>query len=301
MAGQGTIGLELLQQVWGRAMDRRGARRAGVPGLRLRQAVCVSHQPLDQRLHTMPQVPDLDAIVVPVSGGGMLSGVLLVPVSAGCTMRSAARPGPPSCIGNLCSRLHPPAAFVLAPNCTSPGIAIAAKALRPAVKVVAAEPCGTNGAADAAASKAAGARAAGLPKTATICDGLQAQLGDLTWPVVRDLVDEVGRPCGWGWGAEWMKVGPLMPWAGGCDQAARCNRGQRNARCPAAPGRCARASQQVVVVGEEETVAAMRLIMERMKVAEGGLSLVWGDAKGWWCFGGAGHGMRLPAGLVGLG
>lgn len=86
------------------------------------------------------QVPDLDAIIVPVSGGGMISG-----------------------------------------------IATAATALRPGIKVIAAEPTGRNGAADVAACKAAG-ELVSLPKPATICDGLEARLGDLTWPIVRDKV-----------------------------------------------------------------------------------------------------------------
>lgn len=74
----------------------------------------------------MLQVPDLDVIVVPVSGGGMLSGITL-----------------------------------------------AAKALKPGILIIAAEPSGTNGAADAAAAKAAGQLVTDLPKPKTIADGLQ--------------------------------------------------------------------------------------------------------------------------------
>ena len=55
------------------------------------------------------QVPELEAIIVPVSGGGMVSG-----------------------------------------------IAVAAKALKPSIKIIAAEPAGRNNAADVAACKAAG-------------------------------------------------------------------------------------------------------------------------------------------------
>lgn len=51
-----------------------------------------------------------------------------------------------------------------------------------------------------------------LPKPQTICDGLEARLGSLTWPIVRDCVDDV------------------------------------------------------VTVSEEEVVAAMKLVFERMKV-----------------------------------
>lgn len=91
-------------------------------------------------LELLDQVPDLDAIVAPVGGGGLLSGVC-----------------------------------------------IAAKALRPGIRVVGAEPLGAD---DAARSKAAGRL---LPQTApnTIADGLQTSLGALTWPVVRDLVDGI--------------------------------------------------------------------------------------------------------------
>lgn len=95
-------------------------------------------------LELLQQVPDLDAIVVPISGGGMISG-----------------------------------------------ISVAAKALRPGILLVAAEPLGTgSGAADVAAAKAAG-RIVPCPKPQTIADGLQGRLGDLTWPIVRDNVDAV--------------------------------------------------------------------------------------------------------------
>jgi len=47
-----------------------------------------------------------------------------------------------------------------------------------------------SGADDAARSKAAG-HIVTLTETKTIADGLRAYLGDLTWPIVRDLVDEI--------------------------------------------------------------------------------------------------------------
>ncbi len=91
-------------------------------------------------LELLEQVPDLDAIVAPVGGGGLIAG-----------------------------------------------IALAARGLRPTLRVVAAEPRGAD---DAARSKAAGQL---LPQTGphTIADGLLTSLGDLTWPVVRDLVERV--------------------------------------------------------------------------------------------------------------
>ncbi|XP_057478260.1 serine racemase [Actinidia eriantha] len=91
-------------------------------------------------LELLEQVPQIDTIIVPISGGGLISGV-----------------------------------------------ALAAKSINPAIQVLAAEPRGAN---DAAQSKAAG-RIITLPETNTIADGLRAFLGDLTWPIVRDLVDDV--------------------------------------------------------------------------------------------------------------
>ncbi|KAJ6840760.1 putative serine racemase [Iris pallida] len=80
-------------------------------------------------LELMEQVPEIDTIIVPISGGGLISGVTL-----------------------------------------------AAKAINPAIRVLAAEPRGAD---DAAQSKTAG-RIITLPQTNTIADGLRASLGDLT-------------------------------------------------------------------------------------------------------------------------
>ena len=91
-------------------------------------------------LELLEQVPGLDAIITPVGGGGLLSGVTL-----------------------------------------------AAKGINPAMRIFAAEPKGAD---DAARSKAAGTL---IPQTGphTIADGLLTSLGDLTWPVLRDLVERV--------------------------------------------------------------------------------------------------------------
>lgn len=91
-------------------------------------------------LEFLDQVPQLDTLIVPISGGGLISGV-----------------------------------------------AIGAKSINPAIRVLAAEPKGAD---DAAQSKASG-RVITLAQTNTIADGLRASLGDLTWPVVRDLVDDI--------------------------------------------------------------------------------------------------------------
>jgi threonine dehydratase len=99
-------------------------------------------------LELLAAVPNLDAIVVPISGGGLASGV-----------------------------------------------AVAAKALSGGrIRVIAAEPRGRDSkpcAADAAASKARGEIVKSLPAPETCADGLRGQLGSLTWPIVRDLVDAV--------------------------------------------------------------------------------------------------------------
>ena len=95
-------------------------------------------------LELMDQVDGLECIVVPVSGAGLISG-----------------------------------------------IAVAAKSINPAVRVVAAEPAGTNDAADIFASFSAGALQEPGPPPDTIADGLRARMGDLTWPVVRGYVDAV--------------------------------------------------------------------------------------------------------------
>jgi threonine dehydratase/serine racemase len=91
-------------------------------------------------LELLEQVPDLEAILAPVGGGGLVSG-----------------------------------------------ITIAAKARKPAIKVFAAEPVGAD---DAFRSKQAGNF---IPQTQpkSVADGLLTSMGELTWPVVRDLVDDV--------------------------------------------------------------------------------------------------------------
>ncbi len=91
-------------------------------------------------LEMLEELPDLDAIVAPIGGGGLMAGVTL-----------------------------------------------AAKALKPAIRLFAAEPLGAD---DAARSKALGDF---VPQTGpqTIADGLLTSMGDMTWPVVRDLVEAV--------------------------------------------------------------------------------------------------------------
>ncbi|MCP3904222.1 MAG: pyridoxal-phosphate dependent enzyme [Planctomycetes bacterium] len=112
-------------------------------------------------LELLDEVPDLDAIIAPIGGGGLMSGTC-----------------------------------------------IAARGVRPGIRLFAAEPAGAD---DAARSLAAGRL---IPQTGpdTIADGLLTSLGDLTWPIVRDHVE------------------------------------------------------RVITVADDEIVAAMRLIMQRMKI-----------------------------------
>lgn len=91
-------------------------------------------------LELLEDVPDLDAVVSPVGGGGLLSG-----------------------------------------------FCVASRGINPGIRVFGAEPLGAD---DAARSKAAGTF---IPQTGpnTIADGLLTSLGELTWPIIRDLVEGV--------------------------------------------------------------------------------------------------------------
>ena len=91
-------------------------------------------------LELVEQAGDLDAVVAPVGGGGLLGGVC-----------------------------------------------IASRGLLPHVRLFAAEPAGAD---DTARSLAAGRL---IPQTHpdTIADGLLTSLGDCTWPIIRDHVEQV--------------------------------------------------------------------------------------------------------------
>jgi threonine dehydratase len=86
-------------------------------------------------LELLEDVPELDAIIAPVGGGGLMSG-----------------------------------------------ICITARAMKPDITLIAAEPAGAD---DAYRSFQKGEL---VPQTSpnTIADGLLTSLGDLTWPIVRD-------------------------------------------------------------------------------------------------------------------
>lgn len=94
-------------------------------------------------LELVEQVPDLSHVIVPVGGGGLITGITLA-------LRERA----------------------------------------PSVVVIGAEPANAD---DAARSKATGERLEQLAPD-TIADGLRTSLGELTWPVVRDLVTRIVTP-----------------------------------------------------------------------------------------------------------
>lgn len=109
-------------------------------------------------LEMLEQVPELDAIVVPVSGGGLISG-----------------------------------------------IAIAAKSIKPGLRIFGAEPCGRRsgdgkepedgtelpfGRADAALSLRLGKRTV-LEAPDTMADGLRARLGRINFDIMKELVDDI--------------------------------------------------------------------------------------------------------------
>lgn len=91
-------------------------------------------------LEILDQLQEIDTIVAPVGGGGLLSGVL-----------------------------------------------IAIKSLRPEIKVIAAEPAWAD---DAARSLRSG-RLEKPTRYDTIADGLRTPLGDLTFPVIQKLLDDI--------------------------------------------------------------------------------------------------------------
>jgi threonine dehydratase/serine racemase len=91
-------------------------------------------------LELLADVPDLDAVVVPVGGGGMLSGYC-----------------------------------------------VAIKGTKPGVRVFGAEPKNAD---DAARSMATNERQPPVPPN-SIADGLLTNLGELTWPIIREHVEAV--------------------------------------------------------------------------------------------------------------
>ena len=91
-------------------------------------------------LELLEDVPDLDLVLCPVGGGGLLSGT-----------------------------------------------AVAAKGMKPGIRVVAVEPAGAD---DAYRSLKAG-KIVGNTKADTIADGLRGQLGDRTFREIREHVDDI--------------------------------------------------------------------------------------------------------------
>ncbi|KAM9320294.1 serine racemase [Gastrophryne carolinensis] len=92
-------------------------------------------------LEVLQQVPTVEAIVIPVGGGGMLSG-----------------------------------------------IAVAIKAIKPDVRIYAAEPLNAD---DCYRSKMNGVLTPNSQPPNTIADAVKTSIGQNTWPIIRDLVDDV--------------------------------------------------------------------------------------------------------------
>ncbi|XP_076210565.1 serine racemase isoform X1 [Aptenodytes patagonicus] len=132
IAGQGTIALEVLEQV------------RETHSLDPAQGSAPRRQGCSKREHShflSAQAPEVNAVVVPVGGGGMIAG-----------------------------------------------IAVAIKALRPDVKVFAAEPRNAD---DCYQSKVRGELTPNLHPPDTIADAVKTSIGPNTWPIIRDLVDDV--------------------------------------------------------------------------------------------------------------
>ncbi|KAM8976522.1 serine racemase [Pelodytes ibericus] len=92
-------------------------------------------------LEVLQQVPAVEAVVIPVGGGGMLAG-----------------------------------------------IAVAVKAIKPEVRIFAAEPLNAD---DCCQSKINGVRTPNLSPPDTIADAVKTSIGPNTWPIIQDLVDDV--------------------------------------------------------------------------------------------------------------
>ncbi len=122
-------------------------------------------------LELLEQAPDIDTLIVPISG------LFNYSFSAKLSMSSFLF------LHNLYHRFLFVLIFLTQKEKKNvggglvSGVALAAKSINPAIRVLAAEPRGAN---DAAQSKAAG-RIITLPETNTIADGLRAFLGDFTW------------------------------------------------------------------------------------------------------------------------
>jgi len=142
IAGQGTIALELLEDV---------------------------------------PAPGLDAIIVPIGGGGMISGI--------CIAAHGSLPLPPGeGRGEGKKAMKPSRSSTTSQGRTAltPGPSPRGTGAWP-IKIIAAEPAGAD---DSARSLTEGKL---LPQDApkTIADGLLTGMGDLTWPIVRDHVERV--------------------------------------------------------------------------------------------------------------
>jgi threonine dehydratase/serine racemase len=131
-------------------------------------------------LEMVKDEPELDAIIAPIGGGGLMSGVCVavgspLPLGEGSGVRAAAREADLTSGGQGTS------------NVPSPQPSPKGRGSPPHVRLFAAEPKGAD---DAFRSMQIG-QLQPQGKTNTIADGLLTAMGDLTWPIVRDHVERV--------------------------------------------------------------------------------------------------------------
>jgi threonine dehydratase len=129
-------------------------------------------------LEMLEDHPDLDAIIAPIGGGGLMSGVCIaasspLPLGEGSGVRAAGAAG---------TRMAPEDSRTPSPQPSPKG-----RGNPPRVRLFAAEPIGAD---DAARSMQTG-QLQPQGRVNTIADGLLTGMGDLTWPIVRDHVERV--------------------------------------------------------------------------------------------------------------
>lgn len=192
IAGQGTIALEVLEQV----RETHGPARPWALHLSGRRMAKEVPEVPECSMPPSAQAPQVNAVVVPVGGGGMIAGIAVaIKVGSGSGGKrwlhlpegwAAASPlrapaGEVSGDGGQHSPAH-------TDTLDQPGGSCSPQALRPEVKVFAAEPRNAD---DCYQSKARGELTPNRHPPDTIADAVKTSIGPNTWPIIRDLVDDV--------------------------------------------------------------------------------------------------------------
>ncbi|XP_022853676.1 serine racemase [Olea europaea var. sylvestris] len=142
-------------------------------------------------LELLEQAPQIDTIIVPISGGGLISGVALaaksinpairiyLPQASSVVDRYKAKPG-----NEHWSSTKEESMWMCICTLSTEGVKVEKISTdhHPAHMTTKALPTSMLILSD---------RIVTNPETKTQADGLQASLGSLTWPVVRDLVDDI--------------------------------------------------------------------------------------------------------------